>query len=437
LNQRVTERFRTMGIFYLYQLQTAIDRYAAKNKGALPEPDDFNKILETYHDLLASGTWRQYYTESFMLDNLTAKFWRLPNLQDLPENCTEFDKQQDPAKPRRLSSLEVKLPRFAFRAVKTYLTNDISRVWVVERALSVLQQTTVRSRTESRRIEVYSETQAYFWVMYMHSILSKFEKSDLTGLQFVHLVAKGLVDVSAWRKHYSESRWVSLEARISFQQPDLQPLHFETKAISSELITDEVKKATQKRGLIAEIPSDEELVFALVIAMRQVHDVTMDELNFSLHSHVVLWLLCRLAVFEHRNIQPGSVEFENILMELRAKGRLSQDYVYALALAVCNARPDPLSEWPKRSEKIEERNEMFRHFLVEHRDLLLDRLEEEPDEKRDDVSRVNEKEEIAPVEQQEVDDEEMRQSILSELSKKTLDDFEAGDMTDSKTWEML
>jgi hypothetical protein len=436
-DERLIRYSRTVGIFYLYQLRVAIDRYTVDNQETLPGPDDFDAVFKAYGNLLVPGTWRQHYSEDFMQQNITQRFWRLPNLETLPDSYNDFVKKQDQSKAKRsLSNLEHKLPRFAFRVVKTYLTTDLSRVWVMEQALSVLQQTTIRSRLESKQIEMYSETQAYFWMTHMHSILIDFDKCGLKDLCFEHVVAKGLIDTSVWRKHYSESRWTSIESRASFQKPDIQPLHLGSHVISPEFITGDLEQAVQRLGLMGEIPSDEELALDLVIAMRQVQGVYMDKLDFKLHSHILLWLCSKLGFFERRCMQP--IQVEEVISELRSRTSLSKDSAHSLVMAVFKARSDPLDERPKQSEKVEERNEMFRQFLVANRELLVRGTEEEIEEKVQDIGDTHRKEDMASIERQhDIDEEEMKQSIYSEMSKASLDDLEDEDITDSKTWEVL
>lgn len=83
----------------------------------------------------------------------------------------------------------------------------------------------------------YSETQAYFWIQYVHRLLSVLDNevvvndgkslqsdTDVDGLSFEQFKVISRIDPSVWQVYYSQDLWESVGARLHFMNPDKKPL---------------------------------------------------------------------------------------------------------------------------------------------------------------------------------------------------------------------
>ncbi|OCK74635.1 hypothetical protein K432DRAFT_447191 [Lepidopterella palustris CBS 459.81] len=242
---------RTMTIFWLYQLRTAILSYkAAKELSTLPSSEDFPAVVLHAPELMDGQLWSDYYTKDILFTPAAKENWVLPNLQPVlsnpalrslasqaPTNSTEtqMDKVQD------------RLIVFALSVVKRYISTGTRRGLVVKEALWSLQSTTMRQRSQGKPIPSYSETQAYFWIQIVDAACATlrnasisqsspssstlfdektqtFTMPSLERINVQTLTALFDVDASLWRKYYSPTLWNSMEARMQFQNPDITPL---------------------------------------------------------------------------------------------------------------------------------------------------------------------------------------------------------------------
>jgi hypothetical protein len=211
----------TLDIFYLAQIAAGIYRSSNQLDGDFPSADDFDTFYARHHQLLNQDAWRQYYSPTFVALATSARFYRLPDLQDLPESSDPL------AQPRRQKGIGhlTRLPRWAHTVVRTRRRQPTLPVATITQiALSTLQQTISRLRGNGYpSVQPYSETQACFWLKYMKmdspgpSAKEEVWNPDQFG---VH-VAQGAFDVWAWEAHYSRKLWDSAEARIAPLEPDL------------------------------------------------------------------------------------------------------------------------------------------------------------------------------------------------------------------------
>ncbi|TPR07334.1 hypothetical protein CAN33_0027055 [Aspergillus niger] len=134
---------RSLDIFYLAQLAAAIYRYISQLKDDFPSFSDFPAFYIAYHAFLHSSAWRSYYSYPFLTQRTTARFYRMPDLQDLPDSSSPL------CQPRHSpASLHIlKIPRWAY-------------------SLSTLEATMTRLHTAYPSAPPYSEAHARFWLDY-------------------------------------------------------------------------------------------------------------------------------------------------------------------------------------------------------------------------------------------------------------------------------
>ena len=352
---------------YLYHLQTAINQVTYSRSGHPPEADEFDDIAESWSNLTRhAASLRIYYSNNLLEDKLSEKYWRLPDLRDLPIG----DRNHYKHFPRSLT----RLPRFAFAVVKTYMTTTLPRTWIVDQALSVFQQATVRLRSQrSDEVDMYSETQIYFWITYIHLRVSHYNADDIPSLQFQQLFSTIDFDVNAWRNHYSVQRWSSIEARVQFLQPDRMPLVPVCTSPSAAPISPALRRQAQNTGLVPEVASDEELALALAVALKLVESVaSVDDLDLNVHAHALLWLFH--AFVARGDVRLDTKEFDTVKRQMSKKARLSEAYIDQIASIVCEVLHEAPEKWRVLPTQIEKRNNMFRDFLIEHKQLLQESL---------------------------------------------------------------
>ncbi|GKZ87200.1 hypothetical protein AnigIFM59636_000329 [Aspergillus niger] len=154
---------RSLDIFYLAQLAAAIYRYISQLKDDFPSFSDFPAFYIAYHAFLHSSAWRSYYSYPFLTQRTTACFYRLPNLQDLPDSSSPL------CQPRHSpASLHIlKIPRWAYtvgctRRRQPFLPSET----LTALALSTLEATMTRLHTAYPSAPPYSEAHPRFWLDY-------------------------------------------------------------------------------------------------------------------------------------------------------------------------------------------------------------------------------------------------------------------------------
>ncbi|KAG7287179.1 hypothetical protein NEMBOFW57_006684 [Staphylotrichum longicolle] len=213
---------RTLDIFYLAQLAAAIYRSSAQLTGAFPSPSDFPAFYAAHADLLHPAAWRAYYTPAFLAHPTTARFYRLPNLRDLPDSSSPLGAPR-PNLPAAAGPHATKLPRWAYGVARTRRRqppSSLPRGTLTRLALRTLEATTARLRATHPGAQPYSETQARFWLEHMTlgdlpagpsagscSTTTTTTKEAWGPNRFGVLVAQGRIDVFAWEERYSARLW--------------------------------------------------------------------------------------------------------------------------------------------------------------------------------------------------------------------------------------
>ncbi|KAF2665444.1 hypothetical protein BT63DRAFT_417003 [Microthyrium microscopicum] len=243
--QQPLEMDRIAIIFWINQIQQAIRQYRAKNPGISNIQNAFDDISVAYSTLLAPDAIKSSYSQVSLASQESQRYWRLPDQRGLP--CFGVDILN--CKPCRLgyhsdclpSQESDRLPRFAYAVVKAYLTGPtIRRNWVVDQALSALQASTIRQRSQGAKV-----------------------------INYAHIKAVTKIAPNAWKEFYTPSLWVSVGARVRFMQPDRKPLPpgIMNSAPWVTSMTKELKEKITNSGHVPELPPDEELAFKIAVAL--------------------------------------------------------------------------------------------------------------------------------------------------------------------------
>lgn len=86
---------RTLDMFYLAQLGYGYYHQADVEDGRAYFIDAFDDYCTDFGELLTQDVWKEYYSLEFLLQPATARFWRLPNLRDLPSSNNSIGKLRD------------------------------------------------------------------------------------------------------------------------------------------------------------------------------------------------------------------------------------------------------------------------------------------------------------------------------------------------------
>lgn len=288
------------------QITAAYWRYADHGKGDFPEGDDFDDFYSEHRNLLREDVWQNFYTLDFLLEETSAQFYRLPNLQDLPDTTGEL------GKPRRQNQIGhfSKLPRWAHLVVRTYHKKKpaLSATVVAQIATSTLQQSINRLLENSAtQVQPYSETQAFFWLTTLG--LFSHRDPDLEYLwdprfPFGGEIAVGQRDLWAWEAHYSPELWWSSADEPVRLEPDLDGTRRssvdgcgcgwpEGWGVVSEAWTS---------GWDPEVGSAEEVAFLAGVALEETKGLLSEAdggggtPNYAMRSHILLGVLS--AAFE-------------------------------------------------------------------------------------------------------------------------------------------
>lgn len=316
----------TLDIFYLAQIAAGIYRSSNQLEGDFPSPDNFEEFYAEHSQLLDPEAWREYYSPAFLASPISARFYRLPNLQDLPDSSDPL------AQPRRQKGAGhfTKLPRWAYNVMRTRRRQSaLSTARMTEIALATLRQTIERQREEHPGVVApYSETKARFWLGYMKvESLESLEPQPVEAWdpnEFGVHAARGAFDVWAWEAYYSKERWDSADDR-----PPLEPDLDGTRKSEVEwcgLPDGGAGFFAWCRGWEPEVGSEEEVAFLAAVAAKETEEVATSSSNsgfdYSIRSHILLGLL--FAAFE-------TTERERLVEDLKRRvveaGRLDESKV--------------------------------------------------------------------------------------------------------------
>ncbi|KAK6524665.1 ubiquitinyl hydrolase 1 [Arthrobotrys megalospora] len=234
--QEAPGRFRntahlTLTTFWVYQVYLAMHKFQEPPRGSRLAnwPDRFFALLEQNPDLMNGRLWQDYYSKNYLFSPKAKDYLVTPDVQHLPsvDNCQpkaqatgyDYKKLENDQTSRRLK-------RWAYATLQTVKATNARRGLIVKKALSELQQDTIRQRARNPTLEPYSETQAYFWVQIVHagmeSVLRKnptfdFARVSYETIEILYPDAFGADDI--WKEYYAESDWKGVAARVNFIPP--------------------------------------------------------------------------------------------------------------------------------------------------------------------------------------------------------------------------
>ncbi|KAF9881635.1 hypothetical protein CkaCkLH20_00781 [Colletotrichum karsti] len=352
----------TLDVFYLAQITAGIYRSSNQLEGTFPSADEFDTFYAEHQDLLNRDAWRQYYSPTLLTETISARFYRLPDLKELPDSSDPL------AQPRRKGTGHfTKLPRWAHTVAGSRRRQPTLPVeTIIQIALSTLEQTISRLRTDFPSVQPYSETQARFWLSYMKIDSSVPVTKEALGLNgFGIHVAQGAFDMWAWEAHYSQKTWESVSAQ--YLEPELDGTR-KSEVDWCGWPDGGIGVQAWCRGWEPEVGSEEEVAFLAAAAVEETKGIDLGDLNFTMRSHI-LWAVMR-TVFQSAGEKPVDdlkrrmVEAGNIVEidEIKAELWIRE------AVMVMEPYVQRRGGWPAAAE---DRSELLRQILVENGQLFF------------------------------------------------------------------
>jgi len=231
---------------------------------------------------------------------------------------------------------------------------------ITEIAFSTLKQTTSRLAQSYPNVQPFSETQARFWLKYMKMISPvAVGKESWNPNQFGVHVAQGGFDIWAWEAHYSAKLWNSIEAQVSYKDPDLDGSR-KSEVDWCGWPDGGVGVQARWRGWDPEVGGGDEVEFLAEVAARELDGVDANDLNYEMRSHILFAAM--LAAFE--------ADSEQYVGQLRRRivdaGRIDEDKVEKWvqeALKIMQPYAKKLGMLPASSAA---QNELLRQILGEN-----------------------------------------------------------------------
>lgn len=343
-------------------------RASDQTEGEFASADDFDEFYSVHHELLNEDAWQKYYSSSLLAQPTSARFYRLPDLQDLPDASDPLAQPRQKGNGRHLT----KLPRWAHNVARTRRRQPTLPVETLTQiALKTLQQTTARLRNDHPEVQPYSETQACFWLKYMKIDTPPGEVSKEEAWNpndFGISVAQGAFDMWAWEAYYSRERWevVSIDTPAPLE-PDLDGTR------PSEISwcgwpDGGVSAQAWSKGCEPEVGSEEEVTFLATIAVKETEGVDMKDLDYKKRSHILLGVM--RAAFEAVKGQQQEEEEEEVKQRMVAAGRIDENRAKKWiqeALAVTKPYMRKMNIWPASDGG---RPELLRQILAENGQLF-------------------------------------------------------------------
>ncbi|KAF2433457.1 hypothetical protein EJ08DRAFT_607112 [Tothia fuscella] len=313
------ERFRntvhrTMTIFWLYQLQLAIFNFKGDNDVGekWPSVEEFQQVLLRSPQLIDGNLWEQNFTKDLFFSPEAREYWRLPDLQALPQ-MVQGSSLQLQQHIRDYDAKEAyRLMHFAFAVVQKCMSSRLRRGMIIKHALVSLQSTTMRLRANNSSIPPYFETHAYFWIQIIHAALATehtrlfamiSEQETALGIPLRHLSFSHFrilfeLKPNMWEHYYTSKTWESIEARMTFVNPDIKPLPNIISISSPQNSSEATTQQLDNYGLepAEELPSMEELSFQIAMILEETKDVSRDTRDITSHAQLLLVLYDNVVV---------------------------------------------------------------------------------------------------------------------------------------------
>lgn len=356
--------------------------YAAirRNPSKKNPPTRFKDFYEQYYELIGENVWQHYYTRSFLLQSATARFWRLPDLRDLPDLYWYRDHLSE--SEARVAGPLTKLLYWANNVNATYWRQPIlSREKMIEIALATLEQTIEKQRSDHHNLEPFSVTQARYWLKRMGLYDDRArcgEQSIFSLYPISEEIADDWVDVLGWKHSYTSETWHSKEARTTFIETDV-------KGYQRSLYTGPNPRAEISqphgldfaRGWTPEIGSEEEILFLATVAYEELaHYPDPADLDLKRRSHILMAILC---VALGRDSKDEEIALASVKRRIIAAGRLDDEeaaelWVLQVMLIlrpyVCGFQIGLSTGSASVRQKAEGRRQLLRQILIDNGQLF-------------------------------------------------------------------
>ncbi|KFY09541.1 hypothetical protein V492_05466 [Pseudogymnoascus sp. VKM F-4246] len=352
---------RTLDIFYLAQIAAGIYRSEVQFDEQVT-PDDFEKFYAQHQQLLNQDAWRQYYSPAFLAQATSSRFYRLPDLQDLPDSGAEVG---DPRK-KGIGQF-TKLPRWAYNASRTAgRSPTLSVETVTQLAVSTLQQNILRLRRDHPSVQPYSATQASFWLKYMNmdSYNPTPKKHMWRPNNFDIYTAQAGFDMWAWEAHYSRELWESEEARVRPLEPDLDGTRESEVRWCGMPEGAYVEVAAKQRGWDPEVGSEEEIELLAEVAVNEMESIEASNWDYEIRSHMLLGVV--RAAFE----ADREKYMEDLKRSIAEAGNIDESKVERWIQEVQKVVEPYVQKWDVWPAAVEDRGELLRQILVENGQLF-------------------------------------------------------------------
>ncbi|KAJ5414362.1 hypothetical protein N7509_000989 [Penicillium cosmopolitanum] len=350
---------RTLDIFYLAQLAAAIYRYTSQLEGDLPSFSDFPTFYTAHHALLHSSVWRSYYSTHFLTQRTTACFYRLPDLQDLPDSSSPL------CQPCRnpVSAHVLKRPRWAYTVGCTRCRQPfLSFETLTAVALSTLEFNPSAAPD--------SESHARFWLDYFTFNISRSYLGKIIPWEewmpncFGISVAQGKYDI-----HRLEAEYLAQVSGEEIVEGDGES----EQVMWCGLPDGGIGVQARWRGWEEEIGSEEEVKFLAAVAVEEtvglglgLEGIEMDELDLSIRSHILLAVM-HAAVKDREEKERFLGELERQMVQ---KGIIGKERAGSWIREALGIMEPYVCVWQGVWPGEEERGEMLRRILVENAQLF-------------------------------------------------------------------
>ncbi|KAJ5256753.1 hypothetical protein N7478_012857 [Penicillium angulare] len=357
---------RSLDVFYLAQLAAALYRYSSQLEDEFPSFSNFSAFYTAHPNFLYSSVWRSYYSTPLLTQPTTARFYRLPDLQDLPDSSSPLCQPRH--SPSSIHHNVLKLPRWAYTVGCTRVKHPfLPFATLTAIALSTLEATMIRQHTAYPSALPYSESHARFWLDYFTPDLSPSRVATATRQvwgfnNFGRSVAQGRYDIQGLEAEYLAQ---VLGQEVIEGDSQSEPV------IWCGLPDGGIGAQARLRGWEEEVGSEEEVQFLAAVAVEEtvelgLQGIEMDELDLSIRSHILLAVM-QAAVKDGQERERFLGVLERRMVQ---KGRIGKERAERWASEALGIMEPYVREWQGVWPGAEERGKMLRQILVENAQLF-------------------------------------------------------------------
>ncbi|KAF7713170.1 Uncharacterized protein PECH_001715 [Penicillium ucsense] len=319
---------RTLDVFHFTQLMAALYREDPLLESDTPSFSDFPTFYQKHYDILGPSVWRSYYSLSFLTQKATTRFYRPPDLRDLPGSSYPLFEDRQPmpedllAEPSQL----LRIPRWAFTVVCTRAKQQfLPSTTITALALTTLEATINSLHRDYPRVQPYSEPLARYW---LDQVVPAFGPGPCA---FGELVAMGF-----WNIHWLSGRYVAQVTGQEFTQPEKKYWYTWPDGGTDA--------CAAYRGWKEEIGSEEEVQFLAAVACQETAGLSdkesaLGEFDLSVRSHILLAIMQAtvkdqaaraefLDDLEERMVRASIIESERVKLWMSEVSKIMESYTH-------------------------------------------------------------------------------------------------------------